>query len=166
MKRIKLSQGKLALVDNEDFHWLNNFHWFLSVTPWGMYVYRQKMIKRKSYYLQMHREILKYHGIKIDNLLVDHRDNNGLNNQKYNLRSATNSQNQMNRKIKTTSNNSGYKGVTAYRNGKWRASTKINQKNIHLGYFDTKEQAAIAYNTFAKENFREFARLNQIGGLI
>jgi len=164
MKQIKLTQGKIALVDNEDFEWLSQWKWSLKVTKWGDYVYRQKMIDRKSYSFMMHREILEHHGVNLDNLVTDHINHDGLDNRKENLRAATNSQNQMNRRLITTRN--GYKGVNLRRNGKYRASSTLNQKSIHLGYFNSKEEAARAYNKFAKENFGEFALFNQIGGSV
>lgn len=151
------------IVDSEDFEWLNQWKWQLHGGKWGEYALRQKMEDGKSKPFYMHREILKHYNYKIKNLFVDHINHNGLDNRKANLRLVNDSQNQMNR-IMAQNNNSGYKGITSYRNGKWRASTQLNQKHIHLGYFNTKEEAALAYNQFARENFGEFAYLNKIGG--
>jgi hypothetical protein len=156
MKKIELTRGQTTLVDDKDFEWLNSFHWYLHIDKWGKYAVRQKMIKGKLTCYSMHREILKRYGLLIKKF-VDHINHNGLDNRKSNLRTVTDSENQMNRQ-----SFSGYKGVTSYRTGKWRASAKLNQKNIHLGYFETKELAAEAYNRFAKENFGDFAYLNQI----
>ena len=163
-KLIPLTKGKFAIVDNKDFKWLSQWKWWLHSTKWGEYAVRQKMVNRKVYNFSMHREILEHSGINLAGLLVDHKNGNSLDNRKENLRSATDSQNQMNRLLISNQNKSGYKGVTLYRNGKWRSSTKLNQQNIHLGYFDSKEEAAKAYNKFAVDNFGEFAFLNQIGG--
>lgn len=165
-KLIHLSQGKFAIVDSGDFEWLNQRKWWLHKGKWGEYAVRTKMVNRKIYSFSMHREILIRHGADLDGLFTDHINRNGLDNRKRNLRSATDSQNQMNRLLISNQNKSGYKGVTLYRNGKWRSSTKLNQQNIHLGYFNSKKEAAVAYNKFAIDHFGEFANLNQIGGKV
>jgi len=162
MKRIKLSNGRFTIVDDEDFLWLSQFHWYTNSGKWNLYANREVMTEGKTSCFLMHREIMMHHGYKIEGFYVDHINHNGLDNRKENLRMVTASQNQMNRlPIKSLS---GYKGVTIYRNGKWRASAKVDQKNVHLGYFDTKEEAAIAYNSFAQRQFGSFAYLNVIGG--
>jgi len=89
-------------------------------------------------------------------LCVDHRDGNKTNNNLTNLRWATLSENSRNRKIDIT-NTSGTKGVSFYkRNNKWRTQIRINEKNIHLGYFETIEDAIEARQTKALEIFGEF----------
>ena len=92
---------------------------------------------------------------------TDHIDGNGLNNQRGNLRSVTDSQNQMNRKnIRGTSK---YKGVYWNKaNKKWLARITINQKNIYIGYFLYEHNAAHAYNFKATELYGEYASLNPI----
>ena len=94
---------------------------------------------------------------------VDHKDHNGLNNQKYNLRRATNAQNAYNVRL-YSSNTSGYKGVSAHRNlsmpVQWKAQARLNGKNIYLGLFPTAKKAALAYDAKARELFGEFAHTN------
>mgnify|MGYP001579989416 CR=1 FL=1 len=86
----------------------------------------------------------------------------GLDNKKDNLRICTNSQNGMNRKL-NNNNTSGHKGVHWHKFSKtWHARILMCKKRKHLGQFDTKKEAAIAYNKAAKEFFGEFARLNII----
>jgi hypothetical protein len=93
-------------------------------------------------------------------ILVDHRDGDGLNNMRSNLRFATSRQNAMNRS-KWKSSDSRFKGV--HRDGKrWRAIITLGGKRIHLGCFASDEEAALAYNDAALANYGEFAKLNVI----
>ena len=106
----------------------------------------------------MHREILKCP----KGLFIDHINRNGLDNRKNNLRVCSKSQNMMNTLI-PKNNTSGYKGVSwSKRDKKWMAYIKIKNKFNNLGYFNIKEQAALAYNDAAKKYHGEFARLNKI----
>jgi hypothetical protein len=104
----------------------------------------------------MHRVVNK----TPENLLCDHINGNVLDNRKENLRSCTNQENTFNAKIK---NKSGYKGVCWHKRiSKWNANIRINDKLIHLGYFEDIYEAAATYNSAAKEYFGEFARLNDV----
>lgn len=158
MKTIPLSgkygDGKFALVDNEDFEYLNQWKWHLS--QWG---YAVRSRHNKGIY--MHKEVMK----SPPGMIVDHKNMNILDNRKENLRIATKSQNLMNKSV-PPQNTSGYKGV--YRHtvgtGFWRARITTNGKTIHLGLFKDIESAAQAYNKAAMAYFGEFAQLNTIEG--
>lgn len=91
--------------------------------------------------------------------IVDHRDHEGLNNTRTNLRLATRSQNSCNNK-KTRGRSSKYKGVSRDKRGYWRAKIHFKGKHIFLGYFDNEIDAARAYDKAAKELHGEFAVLN------
>lgn len=105
----------------------------------------------------MHRAILKPQKGKE----VDHKDGDGLNNQKNNLRLATKSQNNQNQKRPHKNSTSKYKGVSWDKNHKkWLSQIKINYQNIYLGLFDCEIEAANKYNQKARELFGEFACLN------
>ena len=108
----------------------------------------------------MHRKIL---GLKKgDGKIVDHINGNSLDNRKANLRICTQSQNMINR-IKQKNNKSGYIGVCLYKGNsinKWRASIMQNKKQISIGYFDNKIDAAKARDTKALELYGEYATLN------
>lgn len=154
MKEIKLSQGKVSLVDDEDYEYLNQFKWFADKHRNTYYAGRQE-----SRHLGLQRTKLM-HCVIMNHKGIDHIDGNGLNNQKSNLRKCTNSQNAMNRtQIKGTS--SKYKGVSFHkRDKKWYSYIKKDQKLINLGSFTNEVDAAKAYDKKAIELFGEFSRLN------
>lgn len=94
--------------------------------------------------------------------LVDHINGDGLDNRKFNLRLATESQNLAKSKLLST-NTSGYRGVY-FNSGvkKWHAQIKFEGKRINLGLHTNKEDAALAYNEAARKYFKEFAFQNVI----
>ena len=155
MKEIQLTQGKVALVDDEDYEYLNQFKWHVSNDNYARRtIYKDKLYKA----LFMHREIMKVS----KGLLVDHINGNSLDNRKLNLRICTNSQNLMNRG-KNKNNTSGYKGVRLINsNKKWRAQIQYKKIFYHLGCFEKRIDAAKAYNEAAIKFHGEFANLNKI----
>ena len=156
MKQIKLTQGKYALVDDEDFEYLNQFHW--SVDGSG-YPQRAIKINGKHRPIRMHRDILKLNAGEH----ADHINHDKLDNKRTNLRKCTQQENNRNMPMLKT-NTSGYRGVyekkDKFRNNKWVSEIHVNNKKIHLGLFKTPEDAAQAYNKAAQQYFGEFARLN------
>ncbi len=166
MKEIQLTQNKIAVVDNEDFEFLNKYKWNVLNDKNRCYAVRYITIKsqdkeKNTKYIKkiiwMHRVIMR-NKLK-DNELIDHKNMNGLDNRKCNLRICTHSQNGMNREGQGGS--SIYKGVCWNNNyQKWRAQIKLNYKLIHLGDFNNEIEAAKAYNVAAKKYFGEFAWLN------
>jgi hypothetical protein len=152
---------KEILVDDEDFDFLSQKNWQIVKVPTTFYATRQQRFGngiRKLFY--MHRVILNLkHG---DETEVDHRDHNGLNNQRSNLRKASVRQNGANRTSKRNSN-SKFLGVTFIaRHNRYKVSIVKDKKSYYLGYFKTEEEAALAYNKKAIELHGEFANLNQI----
>tara|TARA_R110000824_G_scaffold117249_1_gene269115 strand:+ start:607 stop:1188 length:582 start_codon:yes stop_codon:yes gene_type:complete len=92
--------------------------------------------------------------------VVDHIDRNRLNNELSNLREVTNRENRLNSGMRST-NTSGFRGVSRYRSKqKWAARIQSEGESYHIGYFDSKEDAALAYDKVAKELHGEFAMLN------
>lgn len=152
MKRIPLGKtGKYTLVDDTDFDWLNQFTWFLTAGRANRNVWPIDNDEPTS----MSRLIM---GCKRgDGILVDHKDGNRLNNQRYNLRRATVAQNCQNSKKR--SKKSVYKGVRAKKK-RWEARITCNGKAIRIGTYPTEIEAAYAYDKAALEYHGEFARLN------
>jgi len=166
MKEIKLSKrGKnknlwlVALVDDEDFEYLNQWNWCVTFAKHTAYAQRGDYSNGKKKTILMHRLILGLTDPKIDG---DHKDHNGLNNQRSNLRIATRSQNICNTILKKQFS-SKYKGVFFYkRSGLWRVQIRVNHKVTYLGSYATEEQAAIVYNEAALKQYGEFANLNTL----
>ena len=137
MKKIKLTQNKYALVDDENFEWLDQWKWHYN----NGYAMRRKHIKgRKSgIYILMHNLI---NGTP-KGLDTDHVDRDRLNNQRSNLRTVTHQQNAFNAKLNLR-NTSGYKGVSLDKVlNKWKVYIILNDKYIHLGRFLNLEDAIL-----------------------
>jgi hypothetical protein len=166
MKEIKLTQGIVTLVDDEDFEYLNQFKWYAINAPRTYYATRNSRIKPgKQKTIYMHREILNLTDSKV---FCDHRDRNGLNNLRSNLRIATPAQNQANRNSRKNST-SKYIGVClkiTKTNNRiytyWIAQIKNGSKIINLGLFKIETDAALAYNKAAEEMYGQFANINVI----
>lgn len=160
MKEINLTQGKVALVDDEDFEWLNQWKWHY--TKRG-YATRTTWDGVKSHKVKMHREIMKLGDFSKDSFEVDHKDRDRLNNCKSNLRVCTRGQNEIN-KPKKIGASSKYRGVCfSKRDGLWIASLCINKnKRAYRQTFQTEMEAALAYNEQALIHHGQFANLNII----
>jgi len=157
-RKIPLTQGKYAILDERDFYRLNNFQWCLKEDEDG-YVSAVRINNQREKgptILSMHREIMN----APRTLLVDHRNCYGLDNRMENLRFATATENSYNRRKKSNAS-SRFKGVTLNkRNNKWYARIKYKGKQIWLGSFVSEIDAARAYDEAAKKYHKEFARLN------
>ena len=160
MKKIKLTRGRFALVDDEDFEKVSKYKWQCSPSSYASSANFINSKKKRKFpgidkiSIFLHRFIFDEY--KKENLYVDHIDGNPLNNQKFNLRYATNQQNQANSKI-SKNNKSGYKGVCWDKvNKKWIAQIMINGKSIKIGRFKSKEEAYKQYCQKGRELFREF----------
>jgi hypothetical protein len=159
MKEIPLSQGKFAIVDDDDYESAMQYKWSYI----GGYAKRQVLRedgRRRLYPLQ--RFIM---GIPPESsLMVDHINFDRLDNRKQNLRVCTKGQNNYNHgpKDRLGKSTSKYKGVSYKKDTvrKWRARIGINGQEHELGFFATEEEAALAYNEAAINYFGEFAWLN------
>lgn len=162
MREIPLTQGKVALVDNADYDWLNQHKWHANEDCSGnFYAARNLPLGNGKYYhIRMHRQIL---GLKRgDKREIDHKNHKTLDNRRINIRICTHQQNLMNHKLHSNTS-SKYKGVYwDKQHKKWRARIYIKGKRKHLGRFEDEKQAALAYNEAAKKYYGEFAFLNKI----
>ena len=160
MKRIDISTSKhpntFTMVDDADYVWLaDGSRWFAAEKRNKIYAVRGVFRDGKKTTEKMHRVIIQ----SPPGFEVDHRNGDGLDNQRDNLRICTVNQNQYNRGPQKN-NTSGYKGVSfSKRNKKWRADIKFNMRKISLGYFTSAKEAANAYALAAVSLHGEFARL-------
>ena len=155
---INLTQGKVALVNDEDYEEINRYKWYAVKKPHSFYAVRMSpRIQGERDTVWMHRAILGIGG----GLDVDHIDRDGLNNTRENLRVATRSQNRANLISKCGS--SKYKGVYwRNRGNRWEAQIGFNGDRLFLGSFSDEADAALRYNEAAIQLFGEFARINAI----
>ena len=161
MKTIQLTQGKVARVDDSDFESLSLHKWYAAKNThtgkhyaWrGDYALGRK--RRKT--VHMSKTVLGCTG------MVDHINGNTLDNRRSNLRECTNQQNSFNKRKTTKQNGAAtqFKGVCWHKRlKKWQANICVNYRKVHIGYFDSPEEAATAYDAAAKRFFGQFAAPN------
>lgn len=156
-----LTQNRIALVDDEDYDRIAELKWHAHNMHNSGIFYAGHFFKinGKYKYAHMHTFILNRIGIKT---IIYHKDGNGLNNQKENLRICSSSDNSKNKRQSITSK-SKYKGVYLIRkSGMYRARIQVDGKRLHLGCFVNQIDACIAYNNAALKYFGEFALINEI----
>lgn len=145
---IPLSQGRYALIDDEDFDRISQFKW--SYDQHGYASRRNKAAQPQKMYL--HRFVIGAPA----GMEVDHINHDRLDNRRSNLRLATRQENSRNMRSRGKSR---YKGVKSSFH-KWQAEIKISGKTHYLGSFPTEIEAAEAYDQAAREIYGEFAHLN------
>lgn len=151
-RTIPLTQGYVALVDVADYELVAQYSWCVDIRPNGLRYANTSLPAPRRRTLRMHQLILPGKGER------DHKNGNGLDNRRENLRMATRTQNIHNTRKKT---GSVYKGVTFQPrliSRPWQV--RVGYK--HIGYFATAEEAALAFNRVAKAERGEFARLNEV----
>lgn len=160
VRELPLTRGKVALVDECDWDSVSRYKWQAMPGAGGLwYAYHVFWSNGKSKHLSLHLFLLGLGGGR--NPLVDHKNRNGLDCRRDNLRIATHSQNLTNSR-RPSRNTSGYKGVVRNKQiqAPWSAQIRKDCKRYYLGAYKTKLEAALAYDRAAKELHGEFAALN------
>jgi hypothetical protein len=152
MKLLKINDIYSVRIDDEDFENMSKYKWQILKTKHCTYAKRH----HNNSTVYMHIEIMKPN----NGMQVDHKDGNGLNNQRSNLRICTQKQNKQNRSRQVNQINK-YIGVSKIKN-KWQARYWNNGKTIVIGRFDTEIEAATARNEEILKIRKEFAKLNEI----
>ena len=152
MKEIQLTKGKVTIVDDEDFDFLNKWKWCLHSRGYA----KRNVKNRKSQTTLLLHRVITNAPKGID---VDHINGNKLDNRRDNLRLADRSSNIANTK-KRNGCLSQYKGLNLRNNGNWSAVVNPKGKTIYLGTYSNEIEAARAYDKAAKEYFGEYASLN------
>jgi hypothetical protein len=149
---ILLTKGKTAIIDEDDFFLISQYRWWAKLK--GSKWYAETKINGKN--VSMHRFLTQ----APKDTIVDHKDGDGLNNRRSNLRFATAQQNAWNTQVYPGRD---FKGVSFRKDrGLYRAYITVENRYYHLGHFATAELAAEAYDKAAQELFGEFACLNEV----
>ncbi len=162
MKELPLTNGGVALVDDQDYDLVSRNSWY----QWrhGGIAYAARSISASSgrkTVLLMHRYLLGIQSGQGRGTCVEHRDKNGLNNQRANLRICHQRDAVRNQRMRAGAKSSRFRGVYWHKKDrKWAAGIKLQCKTQHLGRFESEEAAAAAYDAAATKYFGEFARLN------
>jgi hypothetical protein len=157
MGEIPLTQGKVTLVDDSDFEWLSRHkcyamhchaykkdYWYAGAYIHGKQVFIHRLIAGTA-----------------KDMVTDHKNGDGLDNRRENLRTCTIAENTHNQNRQTMNKSSEFKGVYWYKPRKiWRAIIKIGMKRLYLGHYKVEEDAARAYDRAAVKYHGEFANLN------
>ena len=153
MKHTPLTQGKVAVVDDDMYEVFIQRKWHLNSEGYAVGYEGSEFGDKR---IRMHRVVVS----APDGMEVDHINGDKLDNRRENLRICTHAQNTLNQGIRND-NKSGFKGVFwDKQSGKYRAQIRANKQTFYLGWFDDAEQAARAYDEKARELHGKFARTN------
>lgn len=151
MKKIRLTKGQVAIIDDEDFDEISRHSWWATWNPKTRSFYANATINGKN--VSMARKILGLTDPKVDG---DHENHDTLDNRRGNLRATTRQQNMMNRRGPNSNSRTAARGVSPHGKKGFRARIMINGKGIHLGTFKTISEAAGVYAAANRQHFGEF----------
>jgi len=142
MKKIALTQGKFAIVDDDDYEWLNQWKWCAAKDGDTYYAVRHSPKSGKL--IRMHREVMQ----ALPGMQIHHKNHNGLDNRKSNLELCDTAQNQWNQRRISEKQ----VGVSWHKQIKrWVARIRHRGRRINVGTFQTKEEATKAYKKAEKK---------------
>lgn len=145
-----------AYIDKQDAHLLTKYRWWVAKNKHVFYVKTEIRENGKKRSIGIHQFILGF-----PSQPIDHKDGNGLNNRRKNLRACTPLQNTQNCRVQSNST-TGFKGVTFdKRDNKYHVRITVNKKQKSGGLYTDILRAAQKYNEMAIKYFGEFARLNE-----
>lgn len=155
MGYVTLTKGFTAIIDVKDIKHAINKNWYAKVAGNTVYAKTTAYINGKRADLSLHREIMS----APEGLEVDHKNGDGLDNRRSNLRLVTHQQNMHNMRI-NKNNKSGHKGIFfCNRENKWIAKIKVNSKTINLGYFSNIDDAITVRINAVSKYHGEFGRI-------
>ena len=160
IKHLVTQEEGESLIQIKDKQTIIDKKYEKAINQLTLYVDRKKYVKINSYVVSLHRLIWYLEYNTYPKLFIDHIDINTFNNKISNLRLANLSQSSSNRAKTKSKKNSKFKGVHRTASGKYQAMIWYNGKNHGVGSFDTEEEAALAYNTKAKEMCGDYAYQN------
>lgn len=153
---IPLTKGKVAVIDFEDFEIVRPYKWYAKTTRSKTRSYAGRRVDIKTQ-VWLHREIMK----TPVGMLVDHRDGDGLNCRRYNMRNVTDTQNKQGYRRPKTKGTSIFRGVHLRKDtNRWKAELTNCGKRVSLGYYSSEIEAAKAYDAGARKYFGEHAAPN------
>jgi len=156
MARIEFDGGRFGLVDEDDVALVLQGTWHIANRKSGLSYVSGRLAGMKSL-VYLHHLILP----PVAGFVVDHINDNGLDNRRGNLRLITQADNIRRKRSSPDHGTSKYRGVHWHKSAeRWRATICVGCKRVSLGMFSSEDDAALAYNKAAKEAFGEFARLN------
>lgn len=157
MKEVSLTQGKVAIIDDDDLAIISKYKWHADKSRNTFYARTNETVApRKQKPIKMHRLIMNAKHQET----IDHINGDGLDNRRENLRLVHPVQNSQNKR-KPRNSKSKYKGVSHSGPSFFRAVIKVGDRNRHIGCFSSEIEAAAAYDQAASHFFGEFARLNK-----
>ncbi|MGE8128919.1 HNH endonuclease [Methylobacterium sp. NPDC080182] len=149
---VALTRGFEAIIDVSDVPVVENYGWRVMMLRLG-HAYAARCGDRPGSVVLMHRAILDApQGAK-----VDHRDGDGLNNRRGNIRLATSAENNANMVV-SRRNKLGIKGVSTEKSGRFSASIQKDSQKLYIGTFNTAEEASAAYFGAARILWGDFAK--------